>query len=344
MNDQDIALLRRVRPEDPSEDPAAKARAWARLRAEFDGAPVAPARPLRRRLAWRLAATGVVAAGVATALVAVQAGRSAPAPPSGGGDQAGPTLELAARTVERQTVTRPGPNQWIYSPELRNWAIAPGDQIGTLRGKVRVDQWWRFDGRRIATSTQGSKISVTGVLAPGEKVRPGHVEPGVDGYAGGPAVWRSSPRGLYDYVAKLSADPDALLAKIRHDSRSAKGSAPAGDVATFGRIAQIFDDDKIIPPRTNAAFYRALAKISGVTVVRRVRDIDGRSGLAVTRTEQGNRIQIILDAKTYRYLGTRTTAATDRRAGPKVMAHAGDVLNDTADLGVRVVDQPGQRG
>jgi hypothetical protein len=81
-----------------------------------------------------------------------------------------------------------------------------------------------------------------------------------------------------------------------------------------------------------------------VKVVRGVKDYDGRSGIAVTRTEQGNRIQIILARKTYRCLGLRTTATEDRRAGQKVVAHAGQILNDTADLGAHVVGQPGQRG
>lgn len=346
MNDNDIALLRRVRPVDPPQDDAAKARAWARLHAEFDAAPTAgPVRTLRRRMAWRLAATGVVAAGAAVAIVAVQLGGSAPKPPPAGGDSTVHTLELAAQTVERQTVTRPGPNQWIYSPEVRNWAIAPGNTIGTLRGKIRVDQWWRFDGRRIAESTQGSKITVSGILLPGEKLHPGHVVAGVDGgWESGPAVWRSSPRGLYDYVAKLPADPDALLAKIRKDARGGKGDAPAGDDSAFGKIAQILDDDKLIPPKTNAALYRALEKIPGVTVVRGVKDITGRSGIAVTRTGHDTRVQIILDRTTYRYLGWRTTATQEERAGKTVIAHAGQVTNDTADLGAHVVDQPGQRG
>ncbi|MGH3379912.1 MAG: hypothetical protein ACRDP6_34800 [Actinoallomurus sp.] len=65
------------------------------------------------------------------------------------------------------------------------------------------------------------------------------MEPGAGGYAGGPAAWRSSPRGLYDYVAKLLADSDALPAKIRHDSRSAQGAAPAGVVVISGQLGEL---------------------------------------------------------------------------------------------------------
>jgi hypothetical protein len=102
-------------------------------------------------------------------------------------------------------------------------------------------------------------------------------------------------------------------------------------VSTFGRIQQILDDDKLIPSETTAALYRALGKIPGVTIVRGIKDFAGRPGIAVTRIEDGNRIEIILDRKTYRYLGTR-------------FEQGGKVRNDSADLGAHVVNQPGQRG
>jgi hypothetical protein len=341
MIDEDIALVRRARPDDPPHDPAVKARAWARLHAEFDAPPAPRRRTLSRRVAWRLAATGVVAVGAAAAVVAIQIGRSAPQKaPQAGRYPTVWTLELAAQAVEKQTVPRPRADQWVYSPELRSYAMAPGNQIRMLRGKVKVETWWRFDGTRIAESTQGGKLYTKRVLRPGEKIHPPVHEPGINGgYVSGPGIWRSSPRGLYDYVAKLPTEPDALLAKIRHDTKDA-----GHDVSTFGRIEQILGDDKLIPPKANAALYRALAKISGVTVVPGVKDFAGRLGVAVTRTEQGNRIEIILDPGTYRYLGTRTVAAKDQTNGQKVIFRAGQVLNDTADLAFRVVDQPGQRG
>jgi hypothetical protein len=327
MSDPDIALVRRVRPADPPADPAARARAWARLHAEFD----APARPRTR---WRrFAAVGVVAAGTAVAIALTQTGPSAPPkPPVPGGDQTVRTLELAAQKIEQQAVPRPREDQWVYSPELRNWAIPPGNTIGTLRGKIKVEQWWRFDGGQIATSVQGSPLETQDVLRPGQKPVPGH------GGVSGPAIWRSSPRALYDYVATLPADPDALLTKIRHDTKDS-----GRDVATFGRIEQILDDDKLIPPRTNAALYRALAKIPGVTVVPGARDFAGRPGVAVTQTAQGSRSEIILDRKTYRFLGTRMIVTKDRRWHGKIWEHAGEVPNQSADLDWRVVDRPGQR-
>jgi hypothetical protein len=329
MSDPYIGLVRRVRPDDVPDDPAVRARAYGWLKAELAEAPV---HRRTRRVHWRLMVAAVLAVSAAAVVVATETGRStshrAPVPP---------TLEFAAQRVEQQTVPRPRPDQWVYSPELHNWEIEPGNTIGTLRGKVKVEEWWRFDGTRIAKSVRGSKLEVMRVLRPGEKLRPGHLEPGF-GAIGGPAIWNSSPRVLYDYVAKLPPDPDALLATIRHDVRD-----DGRDVSTFGRITQIIEDDKLIPPKTNAALYRALAKISGVRVVPGVTDLAGRTGVAVTRTEEGSRIELILDPTTFRYLGYRTVATVDEWAKNKLVHRAGEIENAQADLGARVVDEMGQR-
>jgi hypothetical protein len=315
MSDPYIDLVRRSRPDDVPDDPAVRARAYGWLGAEFTEAPV---HTRRGRVPWRLmaAATALV---VGAAVVIVETGRStphrAPAPL---------TLELVAQRVEQQPVPRPRPDQWVYSPELHNWEIAPGNTIGVLRGKIKVEEWWRFDGTHIAKSVQGSKLEVVRVLRPGEKLRRGDID--------------SSPRVLYDFVAKLPTDPDALLTKIRHDVRDS-----GRDVSTFGRITQIIEDDKLIPPKTNAALYRALAKISGVRLVPGVTDLAGRPGVAVTRTEGRNRIEVVLDPSTFRYLGYRTVAAADEWAKGKLFLRAGEVVSAEADLGARVVDRMGER-
>jgi hypothetical protein len=59
--DRDLLLLIAwARPVDPPHDPAAKARAWARLHAEFDAPP--RRRRLGARAGWRPVAIGVAAA------------------------------------------------------------------------------------------------------------------------------------------------------------------------------------------------------------------------------------------------------------------------------------------
>jgi hypothetical protein len=62
----------------------------------------------------------------------------------------------------------------------------------------------------------------------------------------------------------------------------------------------------------------------------------------VTRAGEGRLQQIILDRKTYRFLGVRMTLTEDETVHGKVLGRAGQVLNDSADLDWRVVDRPGQ--
>jgi hypothetical protein len=62
-----------------------------------------------------------------------------------------------------------------------------------------------------------------------------------------------------------------------------------------------------MPPRLQAAVYRATAKIPGVRTEQNVVDAVGRHGLAVGREAVREVVlsQIIRDPHTYRYLGTR---------------------------------------
>lgn len=308
---EDIALIRRHRPAGPSDDPMVKARALARLRREFDSAP-ARHRPIGRRTA----VTGLVSAGVLIAVVAGYAGvlddtpRDDPqAVASGGTLRSTPevtlsTLELAAAAAERQsTPPRPAPDQWVYTRRLTAFALEPNSSGGRpteLRGEVTVEEWWKFDGKEMATSVQGSELRRKRILGPGERHRPGHIDPRFNGGAiSGPGIVNHTPNKLYAYVAGLPTDPDALLERIRKDYRD-KGR----DMTTFGVIATLFRENQLIPAKTNAALYRALAKIPKVRVVENATDHAGRHGIGVVF---GNQL-IVLDSQTYRYMGDKHQA------------------------------------
>ena len=311
MNDQEIDLVRRARPVNPPHDPAAERRAWARLHAEFDAPP--RRRRLGARVGRRPVAIGVVAAGAAAAVAMTLVGGTGPArSPAPGVNTTARTLELAAQTVERDTaVPRPRPDQWVYSQLVSAFALTDGDVAGPdamLHGKVKVEEWWRFDGTEMARSVQGGKLYVKGIIGPKIRPRPGHVDPRFNGgYIGGPAVVDSTPHKLYDYVAGLPSDPDALLARVRRDYHD-KGR----DVTTFGVIYRIFREDHLIPPKANAALYRALAKMSHVRVVDNATDYAGRRGIGVVFDTGAKRNgkpvteTIVLDSRTYRYMGDET--------------------------------------
>lgn len=325
MNDQDIALIRRFRPADPPHDPEVKARALIRLRREFGSAPAWHRSP-RARAGRRVAIIGAVAAGAVVTVVAAQlTGVLTGGTPRSVPDATAPavtlrTLELAAAAIEHQAAPpRPGRHQWVYTQKLNAFALTPGGEVGPEampHGKVKVEEWWKFDGREMAESVQNGKLHRKRILRRGEEPRP---DPGFDGGAiGGPAVVNRTPNKLYDYTAGLPADPDALLARIRRDHRD-KGQ----DVTTFGTIAMIFQDNRLIPPKTNAALYRALARIPGVRVVGDATDYAGRRGIGVIFDRGGRSAggPIVLDPRTYRYMGN----------------------SHQAILSFAVVDEPGRR-
>lgn len=344
MIDEEVALIRRARPLIPPVDPAMKSRALTRLQAEFD-TPQPRIRWLRRRPGravgrqrsivggWRqLAAAGLVAASAAGAIVAVQTGRTGggvSTPPSGSGvNTTTTTLELAAVAVARQTIVpRPRGNQWIYTQKTMAFALQPGNAVGPdamLRNKVKVEEWWRFDGSAMAEAVRGGKLYIKGIEGPGRRPRPGHVDPRYNGgFIGGPGVVNQTPHRLYEKMARLPGEPDALLARVRRDYRD-KGE----DVTTFGVIAAMLRNNRLIPPEVNAALYRALAKIPKVRVVQNATDYAGRRGIGVIFgneiARQGEQIanMVILDPRTYRYMG--------------------DTVESILDFAV--VDKPGQRG
>lgn len=311
MNDQEIDLVRRARPADPPHDPATKARAWDRLNAEIHAPPRRP----HRRVGRRPVVIGMVAAGAAAAVAAALIGGTGPVrSPAPGVTTTARTLELAAQTVEQDAaVPRPRPDQWVYSQLVSTYALS--DDIARpdamLHGKVRGEEWWRFDGRAMAESVQNGKLHVKQIFAsmdPRYRPRPRPGDPRFNsGAIGGPAVVNQTPHKLYDYVAGLPADPDALLARVRRDNHD-RGR----DVTTFGVIAGIFRDDHLIPPKANAALYRALARIPNVHVVNNATDFAGRHGIGVVfDTEEkrdGGPETIVLDPRTYRYMGDETQA------------------------------------
>ncbi|MEV0408734.1 CU044_5270 family protein [Actinoallomurus sp. NPDC050550] len=319
MSDEEIALVSRVRPKDSAQDAGAKARARARLHAEFTAPSEGRRRVARPRRGRRFLAVGAAAAACAAAgIVVVSTGGHKSSSPA---DVTTRTLELAAATVETGApAARPRPQQWVYTLKMEKYALQNGDVVGPdagLHGKVKVEEWWRFDGKRTASSVQNGKLTVQGILPSMKSRPPRHKEPGVDNYTGGPAVVRSTPNHLYDYVADLPTTPGALLARIRHDSGDA-----GHDVSTFGSIAQILSDDRLMPPKANAALYRALALIPGVRVAKDGTDYAGRHGIAVIFGNGKGVQEIILDRRTYHYMGDPTEAI----------------------LSFRVVDDAGQRG
>lgn len=90
-----------------------------------------------------------------------------------------------------------------------------------------------------------------------------------------------------------------------------------------------------MPAGNTAAFYRAAARIPGVTRIEDVKDPAGRHGVAVARVDKraSTATQWIFDRKTLAFLGDRSYLTKDVTEGKK-----GTVMSETAVLRRAVVD------
>jgi hypothetical protein len=84
-----------------------------------------------------------------------------------------------------------------------------------------------------------------------------------------------------------------------------------------------------------AALFRAIARIPGVRLKADSVDAAGRHGVAVTRTKDGVREELIFDAATHRYLGDRDVVT---RSSEQLGA-AGSVLFSSAVIATEIVDR-----
>ncbi|MEV5900977.1 CU044_5270 family protein [Streptomyces sp. NPDC052127] len=150
------------------------------------------------------------------------------------------------------------------------------------------------------------------------------------------AVPAGFDRPTYAWLAALPTDPDALLKLLYADTRAEEGEDK--DQEVFGRIGDLVGE-QIMPSATAAAFYRATARIPGVTEVADAVDAVGRHGIAIARedTRHGTRTEWIFDPGTLEYLGVRTVFSRDTER-----AEAGTVYDTSAVLERAVVDKSGQ--
>ncbi|MEV8514188.1 CU044_5270 family protein [Dactylosporangium sp. NPDC051484] len=129
------------------------------------------------------------------------------------------------------------------------------------------------------------------------------------------------------YRDQLPTSPEAMLAYLR---RSA-GSDDPGQV--FGQVVTLLGRG-YVPPKSRAALFTAVTALPGVTIAQDRVDAAGRRGVAVTRTQDELRQELLFDPGTYRFLGTQLNSDDDRVSML--------MLRPTALLRTAIVDQVGQ--
>ncbi|MER5518611.1 CU044_5270 family protein [Streptomyces sp. NPDC002763] len=139
----------------------------------------------------------------------------------------------------------------------------------------------------------------------------------------------------YDYLAKLTTDPDALLAKIYKET---KGQGNSPDQEAFATIGDLLGES-YPPAKLYPALFKAAAKIPGVVVVNDAVDAAGRHGVAVARLDatSGEREEWIFDRKSDVFLGERTVQV-ERRTDADALIEPGTVLFTNAVMNRAIVD------
>ncbi|MET7460275.1 CU044_5270 family protein [Nonomuraea sp. NPDC005501] len=334
----DLDTLRELRSDAPAGDAGRLAPARARLLAEARGEPEsASRRAFRPRLGLRsrfvprvrpmlVAAVACMVAAVAVVVVQRQ-GPSRPAEPPRY-ESPSVVLEQAALVASarstRSTGSLPRPDQWQYR---RTMSTGHGEEPG--KGTV-LESWTRYDGTQTAGFDPWGRLRV-------ENQEP---DPGDDDL---------TPQEYHRKLRALPTDPAELLARVRGDEHwqrlpTEEAGQEDPDARAFRVLSLYLQQQAFMPPKLEAAMYRALALIPGVGVQTDVLDGAGRKGLGVFRDDPhwAARQYLILQPGTYRYLGDRMLWLRDERAGGDLIRSAGQ-SDAWAELVSGIVDRPGER-
>ena len=335
----DLQILRALGGTDPVPDPESEARARTALLTRTQAAPPVPARAARRtpwgRFGRRIAVSAVAAAVAIGALAVVEStgpdspgGQVAPVLPglpAAKPANAAEALGYAADAAAQRSFTMPKPDQWLYLETKLTSGKGPGGFVtGGPYDTETSHVWWRIDGAQFARYSNGKLV-----VSPTQTAN-NHVA-------------RSYP---YAEIANLPADPDAVLAFVRRKVGGVGGGTRDGeDQIAFVTINAILRDN-LLPPGVEAAFFRALGKLSGVTLVPDAVNLDGRPAIAVARVQEGwLREEILLDPQTYRLIGERSVAIADhtvRADDGTLSVKKGTIQRLVVLSAAAIVDVPGR--
>jgi hypothetical protein len=332
----DLKILRDAWGPTGAPSPSARAQARAALLDRAAGPGRARRRLRPTRTGVRLLAVGALAATIAIGVTVVQTtggtdktGRPRsvlPGIPAGPVANAAEALDRAAAAADARAFTPPRPDQWIYTEFRVRTSVHEGGAVtsGPYR-TITQRSWERADGKKIA-EIQGGRLKV------------------LDEFD------NTIPPSGYFVLAALPTDPAALLRWVDRENGEKPGSKGEPRMA-FETLSVILRQN-VLPPRMEAAIFRAIKTLPGVTLVDNAADAAGRPAIALGMIAEGwLHEEVMLDPKSYAYLGERAISIkghTLRGAGddPDVVAgyvKKGVLQNLTVRTAARIVGEPGQR-
>jgi hypothetical protein len=343
MNDLD--LVRELRADVPSPTRTRLAPGRARLLASISRPRHRYAR--RAILTVGAAAAAAVAIVIASGVVAGPATRStAPSAPATRLTLTAQLLKMAAATAARQPAVRPGPHQWFYTKFVR-YEYGQPIQSGA--------NWETFDGRQTAYFEPDGQLIVHTSTAPV-----------ITGGRTALEKYNADATSLtaYDALASLPSGPRALLGIVDEQVAAigsqnvAEGSPVSWYTSTsrggleFDYLAELLWNaaGAATPPTAEAAVFRAMAAIPGVSSQLGITDVAGQPTIGLSAS--GGKSQLLLDPQTYQVIGVRVFSdgqkVSPRAAGRKAAKlHTwppkGDLFTSMAFAQVTMVSGPGRR-
>jgi hypothetical protein len=339
----------------PADQPPAelRRRVLASARSARGGRGRLPRRLVGARPAWRFAAVGATAAAVTAAMLVGQIGHlgeSAPAPARAGATpEAARILQLAAYQVTAAPAPAARPDQFVFVESVDSIL-----HIGDLEPAKDPDR------RHLATAKLVSQLTRRWLSVDGTKDDFARYLP-----------WRSSPAPVEQPVpsggcrdgrevidpgkpdvtkactpkpsvrADLPTDAEAMLRYLYRPGDDGAGPGYSPDQKAFDRANNIIEQT-LSAPAVQAAVFRAVAQVPGVTVSPGTVDAAGRRGIAVGRTGGSFRFELIFDATTHKYLGSNAAVLDLAKFFIIRGMKPTDPSSQTAILRVAIVDRAGQ--
>ncbi|MCZ4605893.1 CU044_5270 family protein [Streptomyces sp. Lzd4kr] len=241
-------------------------------------------------------------------------------------------ISLAAADTSHPDV-KPGQFIYIESKSADTFVKHVGDESSLASHALHTRQMWES-----ADGTEGWLIDPAVNDSP-----EGETLSLPDEQGNTPEATLNAPS--FDYLAKLTTDPDELLAKIYKETEG-MGNTP--DQQAFTTIGDLLIES-YPPAELYPALFKAASKIPGVVVVDDAVDAAGRHGIAVARLDEtsGEREEWIFDRKTHVFLGERSVQIR-KGTGDDALITPGTVLFTNAIMKRAVVDEmkqtPSQAG
>jgi hypothetical protein len=297
-------------------------------------------------VAGALAAAAAVAAAAVVIVVRGQPAHDRPfaiAPPPTAVPAPGPAataaqlVAYATRAAAAAPAFNPKPSDWVYTKTLNATSSAGegGMLFGPPDGKAVDQSWVRVDGRQQADLENG-KLVVSPLL-------PSAAD------APTPGGW---PNVSYSYLDSLPSDPAKLRAVIESGLKAQNYVVGSGNIGVFNAIQDLMEN-VTLPARLRASLYAVLARDPAVHFDPQVSDFAGQTGVAFyTYQESYLKVEIVINPKTYAYMGDRYTAYRAHTlpaavnngvaSGPYTHLKAGQITGESAVLESGIVTRAGQ--